>query len=201
MTTKITTGKFQTNTYLLTNKDDCIVIDPGYNISEYLPKIKAKNVVAVLLTHCHCDHVDGIGNFDCPIYIHQDDFDSFKNENSLYDLLGDTPSFDYDKLNIKTFEDKEILNISKFNIEAIHTPGHTKGSTCFLYKDMLFSGDTLFKNSIGRTDFPSGNHALILNSINKLANGLDGKIKVFPGHGDETTIKEERRNNIFIKTI
>ncbi len=200
MQSKITTGKFQTNTYLLTNKDDCIVIDPGYNIEEYVAKIKTKNVIAVLLTHCHCDHIDGIGKFDCPIYIHELDYEGLKNENSLYDLLGDTRSFEIDKLNIETFKDKETLNLGKFSIEAIHTPGHTKGSTCFLYKDMLFSGDTLFKESIGRTDFPTGNHHEILKSINNLAHGLDGKIKVFPGHGPQTTIKDERKNNLFIKT-
>lgn len=200
MQNKITTGKFLTNTYLLSNKDERIVIDPGYNIVDYLPQIKSKNVVAVLLTHCHCDHIDSIGHFDCPIYIHEQELESFKNENNLYKLLGDTPSFDYDKLNIITFKDKETLNISKFSIETIHTPGHTKGSSCFLYKDMLFTGDTLFKESIGRTDFPSGDHSLIIKSVNALASGLDPKIKVFPGHGEQTTIKDERKNNIFIKT-
>ncbi len=196
---KITTGKFQTNTYVITSKDECIVIDPGYNIQSYIPKIKSKKVVAVLLTHCHCDHIDGIGEFDCPIYIHKDDYDGLKNECNLYSMLQDTPSFDYNKLNIKTFEDKEVLNISRFSLGVIHSPGHTKGSSCFIYKDMLFTGDTLFKESIGRTDFPTGNHALILKSIKAITEALDNKTVIHPGHGDETTIKDEKKNNIFLR--
>ncbi len=196
---KITTGKFGTNTYIIDSKDECILIDPGYNISEYLDKIKKFKVVGILLTHCHCDHVDSIGLFDCPIFIHESDFDGLKNDNSLYKLVGDKPSYEFGKLNLRSFKDKDILDISRFSFEIIHTPGHTKGSSCFLYKDILFTGDTLFKESIGRTDFPSGDHKSIIESIKKVCSSLDSKTRILPGHGEETTIKDELRNNLFLK--
>lgn len=200
---KFTTGMFQTNTYLLISKDECILIDPGFDIDECRKMIEKdkKKVVAILLTHCHCDHVDSIGLFDCPIYIHEDDYESLNNEVCLYDMVGVKKSFDFKKLNLIKFKDKETLDISRFTIETIHTPGHTKGSSCFIYKDMIFTGDTLFKESIGRTDFPTGDHKEILISLKKIIKEVDHKLKVCPGHGDYTTLKDEVKNNLFIKTI
>lgn len=196
---KITTGKFETNTYILDSGSECILIDPGFDIANYFDDISKYKVVAILLTHCHCDHIDGIGMFDCPIYIHAQDFDGLSNHNNLYKLLGDIPSFDISKLNIIQIHGGDTLQISKFNIEVIHTPGHTKGSCCFLHKDTLYTGDTLFKNSIGRTDFPTGDHKMILESIKNLTNGMDNKIRICPGHGENSTIKDEKKNNLFLK--
>ncbi len=198
---KITTGHFQTNTYIVDSKDECIIIDPGYDIEKYLDKINKFKVLAVVLTHNHCDHIDSIGLFDCPIYVHKDDYDGLKNNiDSLYHLLGGKPSFDYNKLNIIKLRDEEELHIGKIVLNVLHTPGHTSGSCCFMYKDVLFTGDTLFKESAGRTDFPSGDHKTLLKSLTKLSK-LDPKIKVYPGHGDATTIKDEKKNNLFLRTL
>lgn len=196
---KITTGKFETNSYIVDSGSECVLVDPGFGIENYLEEINKYKVVAILLTHCHCDHIDGIGYFDCPIYIHEDDKEGLKNHCNLYSMLGDTPTFNYSKLNIKTFHGEDIIKINDFVFEVIHTPGHTKGSSCFLYKEQLITGDTLFKNSIGRTDFPTGDHKTILNSLKTLVNGLDPRVKVLPGHGENSTIKDEKKNNIFLK--
>lgn len=196
---KITTGKFEVNTYLINSGEDCVLIDPGFGIAEYIDEINKYNVVAILLTHCHCDHIDGIGMFNCPIYIHTEDKDGLSNHNNLYKFLGDIPSFDLNKLNVVEVHGGDTININKFSFEVIHTPGHTKGSCCYLHKDNLYTGDTLFKESIGRTDFPTGDHKAILNSINSLANGMDNRVKIHPGHGDSSTIKDEKKNNMFLK--
>ncbi|MFI3252141.1 MAG: MBL fold metallo-hydrolase [bacterium] len=198
---KITAGKFETNTYMINSGDECILIDPGYEIAQYLEEIKKYKVVAVLLTHCHCDHLDGIGMFDCPIYIHELDYPGMTNHCNLYNMLGDIPSFDFKKLNIVKVHGGNTLQISNFSIEVIHTPGHTQGSCCYLHKDVLYTGDTLFQNSIGRTDFPTGDHKILLKSLKQIVDGVDPKTKICPGHGPNSTLKDEKKNNVFVKTL
>ena len=153
-----------------------------------------------MLTHAHLDHI-GIANelqtkYSIPVYLH-------KLDQSLSDQLIEYCS--YFNINKKTspiitnlLEDDILLKISNFNIQVMHTPGHTPGSVCYLIDDNIFVGDTLFRNSIGRTDLPGGNHNKLIESIKYKLFKLNEKIKVHSGHGKSTDIKYEKINNIFL---
>lgn len=186
---------FFTNCYIEENLDECFIVDPGSNFKAINEKIN-KPVKFILLTHGHSDHIDAIGNFKCPIYIHESDYEMLFNvELSLYSNWGQKPSFNPNELNIIKVKDNDLIPFGKENIKVISTPGHTKGSVCYLYKDKLYSGDTLFKESMGRTDFPSGSEQQMKKSLVDLIDSIPDNVRVYPGHGEKTTIKEERINN------
>ena len=119
-------------------------------------------------------------------------------EESLYRMVGLNIPFDSNNLNIIEVNDNDIINLLDSEIKVIATPGHTDGSVCYLYKNILFSGDTLFSNSIGRTDFPTGSIKMMKESLAKLSH-LSNQIKVYPGHDLKTTIKDEKENNPYLK--
>ncbi len=199
MIEKITIGPFSTNTYLIYNEDrDCVIIDPTLDFNLTAKEIKEKyNVIAILLTHGHLDHVDGIRYFDVPIYIYKDEMEFLSNEKlSLYYQFN---------INIPNFNNKYVLlddnqefQINKFQFKVIHTPGHTSGSICYLYNNNLFTGDTLFNMGIGRFDFPTGSYEKIIDSINKICNIFTDDIIIYPGHGNTTNIGFERKNNPYL---
>lgn len=199
MIKKIVNGIFGVNTYLIIKGNECIIVDPGMDIASELIKQKYQ-VLAILITHGHVDHIGGIINFlDVPIYISGlDESKLYDSNTSLYKMLGLKTPYKKGDLNINLVEDKSIITIGEFVFQVILTPGHTNGSVCYKYNDVLFSGDTLFKNSIGRTDFPTGNIFDMQNSLLKLAK-LPNKIKVYPGHDELTSIKDEKKNNPYLK--
>ena len=191
MIEKFTTGSFFTNSYIISNeKNECIIVDPGLNYRKVAEYIKGKYIPkAILITHGHVDHIDGINYFlDLPIYISEKEIDSFYDTfESLYDMVGRINPFNEGMLDIKTLKDGEIFNLIGYEIKVIETPGHTEGSICFLIGNDLFSGDTLFNESIGRTDFPNGDYKKMEQSLIKLMK-LNDDINVYPGHNDENTI-------------
>ncbi len=193
-------GDFFENTYLINNGLDAILVDPGEGIREYLEEIKKYNIKAILLTHGHIDHIDGIKYFlNTDIYIYKDEAEFLDSKSlSLYEAFGKLKPFNKDNLKIHLLEEG-IINLLGFKIEVIHTPGHTKGSCCYLFNDnILFSGDTLFQVSVGRTDFPTGSMSELNNSLEKLKK-LDDTVKVYPGHGAETTIGFEKKYNPYFR--
>ncbi len=193
-------GDFFENTYLINNGLDAIIVDPGEGIGEYLEEINKYNIKAILLTHGHIDHIDGIKYFlNSDIYIYKDEVEFLDSKVlSLYEAFGKLKSFNKDNLKIHLLEEGTI-NLLGFKIDVIHTPGHTKGSCCYLFNDnILFSGDTLFQVSVGRTDFPTGSMSELNNSLNKLKK-LDDTVKVYPGHGAETTIGFEKKYNPYFR--
>ena len=202
---KIPTGKWRENCYVLNNsKKETIIIDPGAEeniIDKYIEQCKLK-VVAILNTHGHYDHVGAVqylkDKFNVPFLIGLSDKYLLKTAN-LYVKLFDgsdhiqIPSVDYyyDQLNLKDV-------IEGFNIEVIYTPGHTQGSVCLLFDDYLFTGDTLLKGKIGRTDLPGGDHHVLKKSL-KIVRNFPNKTMIFPGHGSSSTIGNELGNiNKFI---
>lgn len=197
----ITTGFYFTNSYIISNdKNECIVVDPGINYkssSEYI--YKNFKPLAVLLTHGHLDHIDGLEYFkDLPIYIYKDEIDLFfDNYKNLYYTINKTNPFNKGDLNLILVNDLDEIKINDFKFIVYHTPGHTEGSVIYLIDDCLLTGDTLFKESIGRTDMPTGNYSKIMESLDRIFNTFNDNIKCLPGHGEITNIGYERINNPF----
>ena len=192
-------GPLNVNTYFLVNDEgQAVVIDSGENYKkvksvEDLYNIKIK---AVLLTHAHFDHCGNAKKLQddgAMIYVSELDAIKLLNEDNLASDFG--RKFEYLTAD-KTFKDGEVLDICGFKIKVIATPGHTDGSVCFLVDNLLFTGDTLFLGSVGRTDFKSGNRNDLVQSIKKLFK-LDGEYAVYPGHDEFTTLEHERKYNVF----
>ncbi len=192
-------GPLRVNSYFLVNNEkQAIVIDSGENykkIKQTEQELGVK-INAVLLTHAHFDHAGNAKKLQddgAKIYVSKLDAPKLLNEDNLGSDFG--RKFDYLTADF-TFGDGDVLNICDFEIKVIATPGHTDGSVCFLIGNALFTGDTLFNGSVGRTDFKSGNRSDMVLSIKKLF-ALVGDYPVYPGHDEFTTLEHERKYNIF----
>ncbi len=193
-------GDNQTNCYLVWGEasDTCVVIDPGYAPDIILNKVSAlgKRVEVVALTHCHFDHVGGVKKIaesaGCPIYVNQKEW--AMPPSWLFPLNG-TPVE-----NLKFYKEGDKLSLAGTEFRVMETPGHTPGCVCLQAEDVIFTGDTLFAGSIGRTDFPGGDWDTICSSLIRLSE-LPEELAVYPGHGESTTIKTENRTNPFVTRL
>ena len=189
----LTLGMYQTNTYIIheENSKGCCVIDPGYEADTILRKIEALGLTpeAILLTHGHFDHVGAVKDLAADTGCR------------VFACAGDEqlpPMFTGGKLYVTDrYEEGTILNIAGLYIRVLHTPGHTPGSVCLLVDDVIFSGDTLFAGSCGRTDI-GGSWTEIQTSLKRLSL-LEGDFTVYPGHGESTTLAAERRYNPYMR--
>ncbi|MFH1093166.1 MAG: MBL fold metallo-hydrolase [Candidatus Omnitrophota bacterium] len=193
-------GELDTNCYVLAGKKsrEAVIIDPGADADSINAVLERNSLKlnCIILTHGHYDHIGALDNFDAPVYIHTDDLEFMKNSS-----MNLSASFGVDKkidVKVKGLKDGEIISVGDLKFSVIHTPGHTPGGICLKIGSMLFSGDTLFRNGIGRTDLPGGSFEQIINSIKKRIFTLNDDIIVFPGHGPATTIKEEKEGNDFL---
>ncbi len=195
------------NSYIIkdTESGEAAVIDAGLYNDRFESVLKSMNIEKlkyILLTHGHFDHIMGVKrlqkSFGGEIVIHEADADCLSDsKKSLSSVWGfECPAFECDK----TVSDGDILNLGEEKIEVIHTPGHTVGSVSYKTEKIIFSGDTLFRASVGRTDFPGGSMEKILSSIKRLYS-LDGDYRVCPGHGGETTLSFERDNNPYTRGL
>lgn len=188
-----TNNFFQEHTYVLKRGNDCVVIDPGMKFDFKKCNIDA-NLKAILLTHGHLDHIDGLSNIDknLDVYINEIEKDFLEDEElALYKMLGVKKSFDHKDLKVKYYNDGDTITLGDIEVKCIHTPGHTKGSSCFLAgKDHLFVGDLVFEGSFGRTDLPTSNVSDFKKSLEKLTK-MDKDIKLYAGHDGLTTIGKE----------
>ena len=189
-------GELQTNCYILSKDSSSLIFDAGDSadfIVDKLLELKLKPL-AIFATHGHFDHVLAVGeiqlSFNIPFYISKKDL-------FLLDRAGETAEFFLKKKfpiiapkNIKNLKDGK-LKVGPFTFEVIKTPGHTPGSTCFNFGDLVLTGDTLFKGTVGRYDFSYSSKKDLKHSIDRLFE-LPNKTVVYPGHEDETTIEHEK---------
>ncbi|MBO4736893.1 MAG: MBL fold metallo-hydrolase [Bacilli bacterium] len=196
------------NMYIVGEEGEpCIVVDPGADPNNFIEKYVRKHhngeIAGFLLTHGHYDHIEGLRlcTMQAPVYVHLLE-EEFLVE-PAYNLSLDFLDHLYIRgLKTKLFIDKDVLNIGNYEIKVIHTPFHTRGSSCFYFEKerVLFSGDTLFHLSIGRTDLITGSNKTVESSLQKLV-VLPPETKVYPGHGPATTIGDELRLNPYLTRL
>lgn len=186
------------NSYLVTNDNKAILIDCGLEKWMIDDINKKYQIEAILLTHGHYDHIDGLRYFkEKDIYIHELEEEFLYNDSyNLYYLMG-KKSYKRNELKIKLVHDGDELDLIDLKIKVIHTPGHTRGGVCYLIGNDLFTGDTLFNLSVGRTDFPTGDFLTLRDSLYKLKM-LGHDYHVYPGHDDETSLLFEIENNRYL---
>ena len=201
---KCIVGSVFTNCYFLKNKEteEMLIVDPGDNADRIEQKVLEMQgrPVAILLTHGHYDHILAVPKLqerwkEIPVYCNAKDIPESLTE---YDMGQQFPTVRAFK-NVKTIEDGQELVIAGTEITVMETPGHTPGSVLFLTKDAIFTGDTIFQVSIGRTDFEGGNERQMMQSLRKINNLAIEDITLCPGHGDTTTLKWERAHNSYLK--
>lgn len=188
-------GQFEENVYILHENNKVLIIDPGANAKEIIRHIdSSEEVVGILLTHGHADHTQAVDDlydkYQCKIFISMRDFalvDPCKQRNEAYCYPIYSNLYDY----------CDISLIEDFKLKVYETPGHTSGSVCIKYKNVLFTGDTLFSSSIGRTDLYSGNDEEMRDSL-LLLKSLPKDLRVYPGHGPSTTIGDELLKNPYL---
>ncbi|GFI50280.1 MAG: MBL fold metallo-hydrolase [Dorea sp.] len=200
------TGIISTNCYLAVNEEtkQTVVIDPAASSPNLMNHIEAEGlkIEAILLTHGHFDHIMGIDGFlkkyKVPVYVHEADRE-LMNDPKLNQSSSYTAGYTFS--GAEYIQDGQVLHFAGYDFEVFHTPGHTPGCCCFYVrqKGVLFSGDTLFANSVGRTDFPGSSMSELVRSIREKLMTLPDETRVYPGHMGETAIGHERVNNPFIQ--
>jgi glyoxylase-like metal-dependent hydrolase (beta-lactamase superfamily II) len=206
---------FATNCWIIAAKagQECIIIDPGMpDISHEISAIIAENnlkPVAALMTHGHLDHTFSVkplaDGYGIASYIHSEDREYLLRPQGAHgaEFIATLDAMSFEEpTDTRNLRHGDLLEILDLKITAIHAPGHTKGSTMFTINDeVLISGDVLFAGSIGRTDLPSGSHEAMVKTLKTRVLPLNDDLRVLPGHGPETTIKFERKNNPYLKEL
>lgn len=192
----ITCGSIGNNTYMIKVGGKAILVDPAeYTPIQFWLDAEGVTVEAILLTHGHFDHIAAVASlvdkYNCKVYCHAGDFPKCRGEEmgermAQFNIIPFTPDVD-----IAGSDEIEICGIK---ITVIHTPGHSKGSVCYIVGDVILSGDTLFKDSYGRYDFYDGSLAVLKASLAKLF-ALEGDYVVLPGHDRSTNLRHESRHN------
>ena len=194
-------GPLDANNYLIWDEKskEAVLIDCSEYRQDIVDFVNSNGLTVknILLTHGHFDHVLGVNEMskalDAKVGVHVDDVVMLDNINEFGRLFGfpeiEPPKYDFN------LSDAQVLTLGDINIRVIHTPGHTEGGVCYLVDNKLFSGDTLFKGSYGRTDLFGGNFQKIEHSINDILFKLDDNIEVYPGHGESSTLRYEKLHN------
>ncbi len=195
------------NCYILKDEEsgEALVADPGCYNKRLEAMLKNEGITSlryILLTHGHFDHISGVGDlqkdFGGEVVIHLEDAPCLHNRDESL-----ASKFHFSQNEAKAdivLDGGEELPLGNYKIKVLHTPGHTKGSVCYIIDGIMFSGDTLFKDTVGRTDFPGGSYDEMMLSMKKLS-ALEGDIAVYPGHDVSTTLEREKRYNPYMKGI
>lgn len=202
----VVTGPFQENTWILGDSvtKHAVIIDPGDNASTIVNKLAELGLTPIFIinTHAHPDHIGAAAElqrrFDLPFALHTDELVTYNSAIPTAQFLG---LMNLELPQITSYlHDGQILEINSHHLQVLHTPGHTPGSVSFLTGKHLFSGDTLFKNSVGRTDLPNGSFTALKQSLVRLKR-LPTDLQVHPGHGEPTTLADEIVNNPFFSDL
>lgn len=200
---QIIAGPFEANNYLLIdeNSKKAVLIDSSGSFDKVKAELDKHNATLekVLLTHAHIDHIAGCYEIQeklgAKVFLNEEDMFLVQNLQQQLQMFGLPPT---KEPKIDGFlKDGDIIPVGDLKFQVIHTKGHSKGGSCFLVEDKLFSGDTLFLGSVGRTDLPGGDYNELEKSITKKIFTLDGDLTIYPGHGPSTTLEREKRDNPF----
>lgn len=207
-------GDFGTNAYLIWDSEkNGVIIDAPCSAPYIITEIDKQGIKLqkILLTHGHCDHIGAAAelskHYDAPVYIHKSDQSKlFDSEGNVSAFFGLPPVTAPDKGSVRCFEDGDELTCGGLSCTVIHTPGHTSGSVCLLFEDAasgeqrLYTGDTLFCGSMGRTDMPDGDEKAMFASLALLWDKFENSDPlIFPGHGESSSMSSERRYNRYLK--
>lgn len=199
-------GAYRTNTYIVRDTDSgqTALIDPGVYDCRYEEFLSANNVTSVkyiLLTHGHFDHITGVyplkERYASLVLIHEEDAICLENK----DMSLTSAVTGYFQTELKAdilLKDKDEITLGSSKITVMHTPGHTKGSVLYIADGHIFSGDTLFRCSMGRTDLPGGSTRTLFKSLRAIGQ-IEGEYMIYPGHGEFTTLSYEKRNNRYLR--
>lgn len=206
---RVEVGVLEANCFLVDDGvgGDVVVIDPGGDHATVVTALEGRRVAAVILTHGHFDHTGGVADLiaasGAPLLVHEQDAERITH-GAAHGTMGELFGISEESLHAdRTLRDGENIDVGAMRMTVLHTPGHTEGSICLLARgpqpgpEHLFSGDTLFAGSVGRTDFPGGDPRTLARSIAEKLSGLAADTVVHPGHGPETTIQREARINPF----
>ncbi|MFC1940883.1 MBL fold metallo-hydrolase [Chloroflexota bacterium] len=202
---KLEVGPLASNCYIVgdeANKKG-MIIDPGDEADRILSKVKdlELEIKLIVLTHSHIDHISALKDVkeatDAEIALHAEDAESLQGKHPLGAIFGlslkEPPQPD------RLLKGGDSIDISDLHFLVLHTPGHTPGGICLLGEGVVFTGDTLFNFGIGRSDLPGGNGSQLMNSIHTKLMALPDNTTVYPGHGSQTTIGNERQGNPFLR--
>jgi len=202
---KVVVTPLMENCYILHNNSEAIIFDPGGDFDKIDAFLKEKElkIHSILNTHAHFDHIGAVGeiqnSYKTKFYLHENDLELLLSSPSTAALYGwrfvTEPTLD------GYLEDNQIIEFAGSTIKVIHTPGHTMGCVSFLIEpeNILITGDTIFHESIGRTDLEQSDHPSIIRSIKERIYTLNEDITIYPGHGLSTSIKHEKRYNPFVQ--
>lgn len=203
---KLIVGVIQSNCYVIeTENKNAVIIDAGAEADRIFALLEEKGLTLkkILLTHGHFDHIGAVAEIvqktGAEVYIYPADASKLQSEEkSLANVI---PGQKFAKVTKYTpVNDGDVIVQDELSFRAIHTPGHTKGGVCYVCLDNIFSGDTLFAGTVGRTDFADGSLEDIKTSMKKLV-ALEGNYNIFCGHDKSTTLDEERKNNVYMRDL
>lgn len=203
---QIVTGKWSSNCYIVSDESNtAIIIDPGESfltIMRYVTEVRL-SVKAILLTHGHFDHIGSASQLKAMVHtqllVHRDDAKMLKHANLYRHSFGGEAPIEI-PIPDGYLSSEELFSAGSMRAEIIETPGHTPGSICLRIDDCIFTGDTLLRGKIGRTDLPGGNRSSLINSL-RLLSTLPADTVIYPGHGVPTVLAEELRENIALKEV
>lgn len=200
---RLIVSAFESNCYIVAdeNSKEGMIIDPGDNADLILRTVNdlGLNIKYIFITHNHVDHVAAAAEVKketgAQILMHEEEDEKDSIIARMFGLNNPAPFTADQKL-----RGWEVIKVGSLKFDVMHTPGHTKGGMCLIGEGICFTGDTLFKESIGRADFPGGDYEKLIESIKQRLMIFPDEIEVYPGHGPETTIGAERRSNPFLKS-
>ena len=191
-------GAIPMNCYIIEHNKKCFIIDPGYKTDVIDKYITSNNieVIGILLTHGHIDHIGFLNCYKVPVYIHEIEMDlvtdNYKNGSTL---LEQQLNYSFEDITFMPINSTAKIPLDDKYIEVIDSPGHTLGGVCYKIDNEIITGDTLFNRGVGRWDFPTGSLADLKKSVVSLIESQDDCCNIYPGHGEVSTIGYERKYN------